>query len=473
MRFSIAIPHLVVLASVWLRSVSSLPDSSSPAGGGDPPVDDDFMMIRDVAIIGGGASGTYASVRLREQNRSVVLIEREDHLGGHTRTYYDPNGTPIDYGVWVYTDTPEARWFFGHFNIPFGRQIFNRNPVGSQRIDFRTGERVPPPSGNLTEAMMRYVQVLLQYPYLDSGWDLPYPVPEDLLMPFREFIEKYDLGPAVETLTLYVQGFADILNYPTVYILKYFNFNVVRGIQDGFLRPLSQANADLYNAAREELGDDVLLSSTVARIDRSDSGPHRILVRTPMGTKYIEADKLIVTIPPLPDILNNFDLDALEQRLFGRFNFSGYYTSVVNIPNYPNNTQIINKGADTLYNIATLPGTYIFIPTQVTDLAVGYVGGGPGYSYQDTIVEIIHQNARSLRAAGINIGDPEIRAFGDHAPFGLFVPAEDIAAGFYRGLYSLQGHRNTWYTGAAWHCHDSGGLWSFTENLLNEHVLSS
>ncbi|KAL4862399.1 hypothetical protein BDV12DRAFT_203080 [Aspergillus spectabilis] len=93
MRFSIRIPHLVILAGVWLRLVSSLPDSSSPVGGGDPPVDDEFIMIRDVAIIGGGASGTYAAFRLWEENRSIILIEREGHLGGHTRTYYGLNGT--------------------------------------------------------------------------------------------------------------------------------------------------------------------------------------------------------------------------------------------------------------------------------------------------------------------------------------------------------------------------------------------
>ncbi|KAL5334395.1 hypothetical protein BJX70DRAFT_391446 [Aspergillus crustosus] len=438
---------------------------------GEPPLDNDFVITRDVAIIGGGSSGTYAAVRLQEQNQSVIVIERDGHLGGHTRTFYDPSGTPIDYGVWVYADTPEARRFFAHFNIPVGRQIFSRNPVGSQRLDFRNGQRVPPPRGNLTEAMMRYVQVLLQYPYLNEGWELPYPVPEDLLIPFSEFIEKYDLGPAVETLTLYVQGFADILNYPTVYILKYFNFNVVLGNINGFLRPISQANSDLYVAAREELRENVLLSSTVLGIERTGFSPHRILVQTPLGRMYIEANKLLITIPPLPDTLRNFDLDAREEQLFGRFNFSGYYTSVINIPNYPHNTQIINKGVDTPYNIAALPGTYVFIPTQVEDLAVGYVGGGPGYSLQHDIVEIIHQNARNLRAAGINVGEPEIRAFGNHAPFGLHVSAEEIATGFYQDLYALQGHRNTWYTGAAWHCHDSGALWSFTERLLNEHIL--
>ena len=39
------------------------------------------IITRDVAIIGGGASGTYAAVRLREDfHTSVVVIEEQDHL---------------------------------------------------------------------------------------------------------------------------------------------------------------------------------------------------------------------------------------------------------------------------------------------------------------------------------------------------------------------------------------------------------
>lgn len=39
------------------------------------------VIIRDVAIVGGGASGSYAAVRLREDfGRSVVVIEAKNHL---------------------------------------------------------------------------------------------------------------------------------------------------------------------------------------------------------------------------------------------------------------------------------------------------------------------------------------------------------------------------------------------------------
>lgn len=38
------------------------------------------IIERDVVILGGGAAGSYAAVRLRDAGKSVVVIEKEDHL---------------------------------------------------------------------------------------------------------------------------------------------------------------------------------------------------------------------------------------------------------------------------------------------------------------------------------------------------------------------------------------------------------
>lgn len=45
------------------------------------------IIERDVAIIGGGSAGTYSAVRLKDKGKSVVVIEKDVILGGHTDTY--------------------------------------------------------------------------------------------------------------------------------------------------------------------------------------------------------------------------------------------------------------------------------------------------------------------------------------------------------------------------------------------------
>ena len=49
----------------------------------------------------------------------------------------------------------------------------------------------------------------------------------------------------------------------------------------------------------------------------------------------------------------------------------------------------------------------------------------------------------------------------------------DPLRGFYDDLYALQGYRSTWYTGAAFHVHDSSRLWNFTETTVLPGLLKS
>ncbi|KIJ29763.1 hypothetical protein M422DRAFT_115975, partial [Sphaerobolus stellatus SS14] len=68
------------------------------------------IITRDVAVIGGGSTGTYGAIRLKDYGKSVVVIEAKDKLGGHTETYHDPStGTTIDIGVLEWHDLPIVR----------------------------------------------------------------------------------------------------------------------------------------------------------------------------------------------------------------------------------------------------------------------------------------------------------------------------------------------------------------------------
>ena len=47
-------------------------------------------------------------------------------------------------------------------------------------------------------ALAAYAAQLARYPYLDAGFDLPYPVPSDLLLPFGDFVKKDSLESGVQ-----------------------------------------------------------------------------------------------------------------------------------------------------------------------------------------------------------------------------------------------------------------------------------
>ncbi|MBE3042299.1 NAD(P)/FAD-dependent oxidoreductase, partial [Candidatus Bathyarchaeota archaeon] len=116
-----------------------LPLLAAASAGGEPR---GSVLERDVCIIGGGASGTYAAVRLADEGYSVAVIEKEDHLGGHTVTYTDPDtGTPLNMGVVVFHDTPVVRDYFGRLGV--GLQDEVQRGGGIEHYDFSTGNAVP------------------------------------------------------------------------------------------------------------------------------------------------------------------------------------------------------------------------------------------------------------------------------------------------------------------------------------------
>lgn len=49
------------------------------AAGGDSDTTDE-VINRDVVIVGGGASGAHAAVKLRDMGKTIVLVEKRDKL---------------------------------------------------------------------------------------------------------------------------------------------------------------------------------------------------------------------------------------------------------------------------------------------------------------------------------------------------------------------------------------------------------
>jgi hypothetical protein len=247
-------------------------------------------------------------------------------------------------------------------------------------------------------------------------------------------------------------------------VFKNFGIDLLKALQIGFLTTAN--NSELYDKAAAELGADVLFNSTILAVDRHAANLTRILVHTPSGLKLVQAKKLLLTIPPKLDNLRPFDLDNTERELFSQFQNSYYYAAIVKNSGIPDNYNIRNTGVDTPYNSPALPGIYSISPTGIPN-TLSFKFGSATPMTDAQVKKAIVQGIENLKTAGtINTTAPEITVFTSHVPFELTVPAAAIEAGFYKKLTGLQGHKNTFYSGAAFHTHDSSLLWQFNEALI-------
>lgn len=431
-------------------------------------------ITRDVAIIGGGAAGTFAAIRLRDAGKSVVLVEKENILGGHTNTYKDPaTGVTVDYGVEIFHNQQLVKDYFNRLNVSWTIKFPSfglSSPIylnsSAQSINYSS----PDPS----EGLFAYAQQLAKYPRVEQGFFLPDPIPEDLLLPFGKFLTKYPgIGNAVYTIFLFGQGLGDFLNQPTLYVFKNFGLDIIQDFSTGFLATTSSDNYEIYDHATKVLGSDVLFNGQVVSTQRRDNHGVELDIETPTGIQVVIAKKLLIAIPPKLNNMNHFALDTHEANLFDEFEHAGYYTSLVKDTGLPANFRSYSVSSNTPYNLPILPGVYSVFATAI-DGVFDIKYGSPHSVPDDFVRTEILSYIKKLQANGYAkkvAGDPEFVAYKSHTPFELTVSRDKIAKGFYKNLYSLQGHRNTWYTGAAFHTQDSSMIWNYTQSYVLPELL--
>ncbi|KAK2015091.1 flavin-containing superfamily amine oxidase [Colletotrichum eremochloae] len=436
------------------------------------------ILERDVIVLGGGSSGTYAAVRLQQLGKSVALIEKAGRLGGHTNTYVDAKtGKTFDYGTQNFVNTTEVYNYFHSLGVPLAPFAPKRQSVIVDMARERPGPAWPLVSANDTAAALeRYKVQLAKYPDdLFRGYHLPDPVPEDLLLPWGDFIQKYDLGALAYDGWMRFQGMGNVLAQPTLYIMKLFNPMQVRAREEN--SKVYQANDDLqslWNAAQAFLGDSAVTSAEVSHIDRQDDGV-TVSLTTPSGPKTVHASKLLITIPPTLDNLKPFlDLSDDESQIFGQLNNSYYYNAVISRSGFPAQTSVYSYDSESQYGIPAMPGVYYFTTETVSELwSTQYTS--PDYQSEETVkATILAQVHEARRALGQpDDSEPEIVAFNNHSPFGLTVSTDAIRSGFYKGYTGLQGQRNTFWTGHSWSSGSSSTIWDFTEYEILPAITAS
>lgn len=187
----------------------------------------DGVINRDVIIVGGGASGAHAAVRLRDMGKTIVVVEKRDRLvsqdsvaaprilsadgvsqGGHTDTYQDPlTGKPINIGVQAWTTYKNTTDFITK-RMNMSVVAKSQTSLATKYVDFATGQALDnyttPTSTEVLGALRKYHELCKQYEdlLLPGYFDFPLPgdIPKDLTLLFRDFVAKYNISAAVPRL---------------------------------------------------------------------------------------------------------------------------------------------------------------------------------------------------------------------------------------------------------------------------------
>lgn len=431
------------------------------------------IVVRDVCVIGGGGAGAYAAIKLRDAGKSVVVVEKSSRLGGHAETYRrSPTSAPIDIGVQIFPDLPIVRGYFDRYGVPL---VANQPSGGGTTVtvDFRTGKPVAayaPSPAELGQALFTYLQLVsTRYAFLDeSGYQLPPPGPilDELLLPFRDFVQLHGLQALVPLFFQFEQGFGELLNTTSLYVLKNLSASVIGGILGGSFVAPPTGVADLYDGVAAELGEDVLLGARVTVAIRCGNTRAYLLVSTDRGLRIVDCKKLLVTAPPVVSSFLGFDLDAAESAAFRGFQPNYYYTAVLRLSGLPAGYTLSNAAPETSQNIAPMPGIFSISPSPTPGL-FNCKYGSTTAALDLQVRSEIKKSVERVKAPGLGkIRVEEFATFKSHSPYALMVKPSEIRSGFYQKLQALQGRNNTYYAGAAHQTHSSAAIWSFVEALL-------
>ncbi|RSL86673.1 hypothetical protein CDV31_016361 [Fusarium ambrosium] len=416
----------------------------------------------DVAIIGGGSGGIHAAIQLKDAGAKVVVIEKRDQIGGHAETYTDPSsGIPANIGVVIFEDTEVVNNYLDRLKVAKAKGNPAAEAGAAKLYDFSLGIPIPPQTPEAQAASQKAMAT--------HSRSTPKKLFQKLTQPFGEFAQQHGFSAFLPSIVQFNWYPGNISTIPTLYGLKSLGPGLLKSIAGGFVFPASGDTRTIYKAAAAELGDSVLLESTVVHVQRNKKDGVVLIVQQPNhAPRTIRARKLVVAAPPTLENLEPFDLDKNEYKLFSKLSGLGYFAGIADIPGINGSFQ--NVGALTPFNTPVIPGSNGYYPSgtpnQVT-LGVAF----DTTDYTDSEAEdIIRRELGTLAAVGALPADAAEKVtfpyVSNHAPYNLRVCGKEIRNGYYRKLLKLQGSRNTYWTGATFAGHNSGLIWTWNEGTV-------
>ncbi|KAK0387078.1 hypothetical protein NLU13_5391 [Sarocladium strictum] len=448
---------------------------------------------KDVLVIGGGASGAHAAVRLRDDyGLSVALIEKQDILGGHVNSYTDPEtGDVYNYGVQTFVETGNATGFVNRFGIE--TMAPPRVPLTTQYIDFETATKLSytgPTSAEQRAALEIYLALCEKYEHMlyPGYWEFPEPedIPEELLMNFGDFAKKHGMEAAVPIIwRVGAMGLGDATKHMTFYVMQTFGAPLTRnflGLATSWI-PASGRSQDLYDAIDKHLGKDVYRSSTVVNAKRRKCGVHATVKNHKTGrTTEIHARALVIAIEPTASNLRPFHPDEEELAVFSKFSYTNIWAGILANEALPVGGSLTNMAPGVEQ---PKPANWLSYPDLPFSVRFDYMGAeklfrimiqGEGGMTDASARDLIQADFERMIDAGL-LPEPTSRkieyvAWEAHGPMHARASRSDIEQGFIQQQYALLGRHSTWYTGGAFSMNFQTSLWEYNDVMLPKLVES-
>ncbi|KXH65647.1 FAD dependent oxidoreductase [Colletotrichum salicis] len=394
-------------------------------------------ISRDVVVVGSGAAGSHAAVWLRDHDQSVVVVEKASQLDA-------ASNKSINVGVQAWMEYKDTFDFPKRMNVSTSGSM-QFTTLDYKYVDFKTGSPVKvwtaPSSDAMYPALQRYLDVLEKYEDIILPGFENFPgadaIPDDLVMPFRQFVEKYDIAAAVSQIwDSTAQGLGDTMDVPTLFVMQ------ASGV------PM------LYESVAEFLSDDVLYSSNiVSTAQRTDEGVS-VKVAGANGTlTCIDAKRLLIAFEPTPESLAPFNPDETETDVFDKIEFTTIYAGILRHPSLQTSTAYSNR--------SPAPGStnYTVFPTTSQVGRIDYIGGTKDLFQFTAVIADSIDNLIEAGTVPASNGTLSFVSFANHGKMHPRVTGEELRAGFIRKQTVLQGRRSTWYTGAAFSAGFSTVVW--------------
>jgi monoamine oxidase len=222
-------------------------------------------MTQRIVIIGAGAAGIAAGIRLRERGLQPLILEARSRVGGRAYTDASTLGMPVDMGAgWLHSADLNPWTVYAKAN---GFDVIERDPVWRRRIGMRL--TTPEEQAAWMAAWERNEALIATS--VKAGRDLAVSevVPNDEFRPIWDAVMTWLMGNESDQVSC--------LDFD-----RYEDSNRNWPVREGL-------GAVIAHGAREL---DVRLETKVTEIDWSGAD---LVIRTSRGA--IECDRVIVTIP--------------------------------------------------------------------------------------------------------------------------------------------------------------------------------